>query len=390
MDGGWLQRLCDHPGPLGACFLREYARALRLLSGLSRVGYLRALAMARHQRLSEASRAAILNHRAVREFTSFVRSFQPEEVPVVCEVLTQHLFPDAPVRGLFQAARMDPLVDPEGALASASRELDEVEALIRPEIEVLDVAPDDRFYPEGCTWPSDRWASVVSGMDSTLPPQEMVPSMISGVAGTGFSQVPDFRAPVETQVVTPQFSEYEREKRRRRRQIVSENPGQSATAGPSRDEQTEVPTSAVASSVKPGPEDTLEGTVEAPKTDVVESEAADKPEFEEVAEEPLHHPTPATGVPEPLLPPRKREAEGSSRARKRASRWDPEDAEGFHGSGTSAAVDSPVVPRFQLIFLPPVGLPQIQVPQVTRIVSQLQTVLRQEPPQAVTVVISRP
>ena len=212
----------------------------------------------------------------------------------------------------------------------------------------------------------------------------------SGVAGTGFSQVPDFRVPVETQVVTPQFSEYEREKRRRRRQLVSENPGQSATAGPSRDEQTEAPTSAIASSVKPGPADTLEGPVEATKTDAMESEVADKPEFEEVAEEPLHHPTPATGVPEPLLPPRKREAEGSSRARKRASRWDPEDAEGFHGSGTSTAVDSPVVPRFQLIFLPPVGLPQIQVPQVTRIVSQLQTVLRQEPPQAVTVVISRP
>ena len=403
MDGVWLQRLCDHPGPLGACFLREYARALRLLSGLSRVGYLRALALARHQRLSEASRAAILNHRAVREFTSFVRSFQPEEVPVVCEVLTQHLFPDAPVRGLFQAARLDPLVDPEGALASASRELEEVENLIRPEVEVLDEPPGDRHFPEGYTWPSERWAAVVAGMDCTLLPPELLPSMISGVAGTGFSQVPDFRAPVETQVVSPQFSEYEREKRRRRRQIISENPAQSATAGPSRVEQDEMPIPVAASSVKPDPEDNLEGPVETPMDDTMEpvghlgdnktaSPAPAVPEFEEVTEEPLHHPTPATGVPEPLLPPRKREAEveGSGRARKRASRWDPEVTEGFHGSGTSAAADSPVVPRFQLVFLPPTGLPQIQVPQVTRIVSQLQAVLRQDPPQAVTIVISRP
>ena len=101
MDGEWLQRLCDHTGPLGSCFLQEYARSLRLLSGLSRVGYLRALASVRHQRISSAARAAILNHRAVRELTAFLRSFQEQEMPVVCEVLTQELFPDAPERGLF-------------------------------------------------------------------------------------------------------------------------------------------------------------------------------------------------------------------------------------------------------------------------------------------------
>ena len=104
-------------------------------------------------------------------------------------------------------------------------------------------------------------------------------------------------------------------------------------------------------------------------------------------EEPLHHPTPPTGVPEPLLPPKRKETGSTGRARKRVSRWDPEVTEG--DVAPNSGQSEPLVPRFQLFFLPPVGLPKEQVPAVTKLVSQLQALLRRDPPQAVTIVVSR-
>ena len=391
MDSDWLQRLCDHSGPLGSCFLQEYARSLRLLSGLSRVGYLRALASARHQRLSDAARAAILNHRAVREFTAFLRSFQEQEMPVVCEVLTQQLFPDAPERGLFRAASIDPLLRPEDALLEAQRELGEVEMLIRPEYTVLDEAPRDREFLEGQPWDSERWASVVAGMDRAPENFMVLPSMVSGVVGPAFSQTPDFSHFGEPQVVFPAFVDYEREKRRRRRQVESGVPVSTTRTDP-----TEMDCAAVADTLGEVGRDHAEHAPEAhPDIELHDTEAGSvkpvdpgqPPEFEEVQEEPLHHPTPPSGVPEPVLPPKRKETESSDRTRKRVSRWDPEEPErGAPGAGPS---EPTLVPRFQLFFLPPVGLPKEQVPVVTKLVSQLQALLRRDPPQAVTIVVSR-
>ena len=314
MDADWLQRLCDHTGPLGSCFLVEYARGLRLLSGLSRVGYLRAHATVRHQRLSQAFRAAVLNH---REFTSFLSSFDEQEIPVVCEVVTQRVFPDAPERGLSRAARIDPLAHPELALTEASNELDEIETLLRPADAVRDSPPEGREFPDKLTWMSERWASVVAGMDRTPNPTEALPSMISGVAGPAFSHVPDFANPVIPQVITPSFVEYER---RRRRQIESQVQETIMTPDPPRDEQPKLDgpmNPASASSTKPPVEDPLTTPSVAAGTVEPNDKKAEEAGFVEVPVEPLHHPTPPTGVPEPLLPPKRRHNEDTSEPPKR-------------------------------------------------------------------------
>ena len=104
--------------------------------------------------------------------------------------------------------------------------------LIRPEHLVPDEAPQDRVFPAGQSWLSDRWAWVVAGMDRDPQHDAVLPSMVSGVVGPAFSQAPDFSHFPETQVITPVFTDYEREKRRRRRQVESEMPtGTTRTEG---------------------------------------------------------------------------------------------------------------------------------------------------------------
>ena len=125
MDGSWVSRLVD--APPGFSFLSEYCRALRLLSGLSGLGCIRARRAALVRRHDEEFRAHILSEGPVREFLGFLNEFSSQELPVVFEIIRQHLFPDAPTRCLFRASQLDPRRSPSDALRAASTDLRELE-----------------------------------------------------------------------------------------------------------------------------------------------------------------------------------------------------------------------------------------------------------------------
>lgn len=118
MDSVWIERLTDERP--GLCFLTEYSRALRLLSGISSLGCIRARQQALRNSLDSRFRNHVLSEPRVREFLYFLGEFSAKELPMVFEVIRQHLFPDAPTRCLFRAASLDPRAHPVESLISGS------------------------------------------------------------------------------------------------------------------------------------------------------------------------------------------------------------------------------------------------------------------------------
>ena len=110
MDISWVWRLPDLRPRLS--FLVEYARALRLFGGLSSLGCIRARWEAMARRVNCQFRAHMLAEPEIRSFLNFLDEFSANELPIVFEILRQHLFPDSPAHWLFRAAQMDPRPGP--------------------------------------------------------------------------------------------------------------------------------------------------------------------------------------------------------------------------------------------------------------------------------------
>ena len=99
MDDAWLRRLSVRPE--GSAFA-DYARVLRLLSGMNQVGLLRALAKARQKKATEDEERRLRSDPSVVQFTKFL-----ENVPVMTSLLYFRLFlrvffPMAPQVGLLR------------------------------------------------------------------------------------------------------------------------------------------------------------------------------------------------------------------------------------------------------------------------------------------------
>eukprot|EP00438_Fugacium_kawagutii_P035419 Skav202009 [mRNA] locus=scaffold1829:120856:132547:- [translate_table: standard] len=95
MDTSWVKRLVGVGDDvvLGQSFLLDYARALRLLSGISSSSLGRVLRDAHSRRRDQRFRDEVLSSDAVVSFITFLRSFQPSELPVVLELLCRELYP---------------------------------------------------------------------------------------------------------------------------------------------------------------------------------------------------------------------------------------------------------------------------------------------------------
>ena len=176
MDSVWIERLTDEKP--GLSFLSEYCRALRLLSGLSGLGCIRARRQALSTQLDSRFRNYVLSEPRVREFLNFVGEFSAQELPMVFEVIRQHLFPDSPAKCLFRAASLDPRVHPVESLRAAVTDLRELELSLGT-------------LPTG-DWPrtpvqADNRVEVESILEVSLalprPICPLLPSSLAGVFG---------------------------------------------------------------------------------------------------------------------------------------------------------------------------------------------------------------
>ena len=184
MDTEWLVRLTDERP--GLSFLSEYGRALRLVSGLCNLGCIRARRHAMNGRLDDQFRTHTLADPQVRTFLGFLGEFSASELPMVFEVLRQHLFPDAPSGCLFRAASVDPRTHPFESLRAAVTDLREFEQMIGP-------------LPELDRWKQtptheERSVDVESLLATTIalpkPSCLLLPSALSGVFGPASFSAP--------------------------------------------------------------------------------------------------------------------------------------------------------------------------------------------------------
>eukprot|EP00438_Fugacium_kawagutii_P028727 Skav229627 [mRNA] locus=scaffold649:9656:14851:+ [translate_table: standard] len=186
MDDEWTRRLLGKPlgEPLGRCFLVEYVKALRLISGISHKGYWRMMAVANAHRADQERRMQVLSSGPVRSFVNFLSHYTAEERSVMWEIIQSHLFPDSRVKGLFRAAATDPLTDPQRALEEASAELEEIGKKMCPV--PLAVPEPGRFSESSQRWNPELFFEVVCGEKAPDSPP-FLPSMISGWGGPGVS-----------------------------------------------------------------------------------------------------------------------------------------------------------------------------------------------------------
>ena len=175
MSPDWIVRLIDERP--GVSFLGEYALALRLISGLCSLGAVRARRDALRRRVDSDFRMSVLSNPEVRRFMSFLGEFAVDELPVVFEVIRNHLFPDAQVPCLFRAARTDPRVDCVEALRAAATDLRELELWAGQVLPQVDIPAVQFDRPQG---PFD----VEALMQCTLGlPQGVCPLLPSSLAG---------------------------------------------------------------------------------------------------------------------------------------------------------------------------------------------------------------
>ena len=197
MDSDWYSRLIDERR--GLCFLSEYCRALRLLSGLSQVGSLRARQEASAHGIEREFRDGVLSEAPVRAFMDFLSEFTAQELPVVFEVIRQQLYPDSSSRCLFRAAQMDPRTDPVGALRAASTDLRELEQILGPTLPGPSDWPVTRPKTDRSLQVEEVLTAVTALPCSACP---ILPSSVAGVFGPScfgavshFPDLPRVQAP---------------------------------------------------------------------------------------------------------------------------------------------------------------------------------------------------
>ena len=152
MDDAWLRRLSVRPE--GSAF-SDYARVLRLLSGMNQIGLLRALAKARQKKATEDEERRLRSDPSVVQFTRFLESVPRDDLPVVLSVVSEGLFPNG-TPGWFTANCPDPCVSPEAALSHVRSQAEEAISNLAS----LGSEPEDQ---PGHLWaespvPDTRWA----------------------------------------------------------------------------------------------------------------------------------------------------------------------------------------------------------------------------------------
>ena len=178
MDDAWLRRLSVRPE--GSAFV-DYARALRLLSGMNHVGFLRALARARQRKIGDEEERNLRSNPAVVEFVRFLESVPRDDLPVVISVVSEGLFPNG-TPGWFTSDCPDPCSSPSAALAHVGSLADEVIANLSPLVDEPEKQPDHAWVQEPVT--NARWADdlvrttfsedVLDAVRSGVPDNEIV------------------------------------------------------------------------------------------------------------------------------------------------------------------------------------------------------------------------
>lgn len=161
MDDDWVRRLQVRPeGSAFAC----YAKTLRLLSGLSELGLLRALAKARVRSRDEERERELRTDPAVVSFVHFLETVPSQDLPVVLAVITEGLFPDG-TSGWFSAGSPDPLVSPSAAASHVFSRVDNAIESLSPLVGPMDPAPRPGWSDD--VHPTAEWA------------QEMIQTFVS-------------------------------------------------------------------------------------------------------------------------------------------------------------------------------------------------------------------
>ena len=112
MDDAWTRRLLLRPERYA---FMQYAKLLRLLSGLNHVCFLRAVSTARQRKLEEDEECRLRCDPNVISSIRFLQSVSEQDLPIVISVITEGLFPQGST-GWFTAASPDPRVPPAAAL----------------------------------------------------------------------------------------------------------------------------------------------------------------------------------------------------------------------------------------------------------------------------------
>eukprot|EP00435_Cladocopium_sp_Y103_P068507 s217_g31.t1 len=178
MSPDWIVRLIDEQP--GVSFLGVYARALRLISGLCSLGSVRARRDAMRRQADSDFRMSVLSNPDVRRFMSFLGEFAVDELPVVFEVIRNHLFPDEQVPCLFRAARSDPRTCPSVALRAGSTDLRELELWAGPALPHVDIPAAHFDRPQG-SFDVEALMQCTLGLPQGIPP--LLPSSLAGVYG---------------------------------------------------------------------------------------------------------------------------------------------------------------------------------------------------------------
>eukprot|EP00438_Fugacium_kawagutii_P032210 Skav231670 [mRNA] locus=scaffold597:128676:133559:+ [translate_table: standard] len=339
MDSQWIKRLLGMKPdtPLGLSFLMEYSRALRLVSGMRASSLGRLAIAANARRRDEAMRTRILNDPAVASFVRFLSEFKSSELPVVMEVITSSLLSSTEPTP-FQAASVDPLLEPTRALQLAAGELSQIINEFPPDMMAPDVPSSSAAFQEEVPWNAGNFIATVYGVAPC--PQEVLPSMVAGVCGPGADGCAPFHLPGTSTPVSDELHQWWRKSKKvksRNRRQTDEPQDPSSDAQLHHLQQPRTPT---------------KGPVSKPEEDVKPAASSGAtPDFVEVQVE-------------------------EAPAKRRRTRWDDEpEATPF---------------RFALQFTPPVGVPDPTVQQMVRVVSHILREIRSHTFTALDFVIQIP
>ena len=161
MDGEWLRRLQFRPE--GNAFA-QYARLLRLMSGMSEVGVVRAFAKASEQRRDEERERSLRTDTSVVSFVRFLESVPELDRGIVLAVISENLFPNG-TPGWFSCNCPDPRVAPADSLRRVQRNADLVlDNLSRvvPQMPADPVHGWDEDAPAHARWEEDFVRSLLS------------------------------------------------------------------------------------------------------------------------------------------------------------------------------------------------------------------------------------
>lgn len=181
MDDAWWKRFVDDT-PIGAGFLREFARSLRLLSGLRGKGWFRLVCAARDREVEERRLRDLRSSPSVVDFVSFLSSFDEGERAVVLELVRRELFPDATTTNLFRAASLDPRRSPREVQDELDSEVTELESLMCvPPL----VPPTPGRFTSSEPFDVDRFWDLLFGQQEQTREPEADPVQVEGGANPG-------------------------------------------------------------------------------------------------------------------------------------------------------------------------------------------------------------